>query len=312
MNISAQKDGVKREPLVGIAFKLASVCVFMVMNSLIKATGDVPAGQIVFFRSLFALVPIVILLAWQGELRTAFHTSRPLSHFVRGSVGVISMMMTFIAITHLPLPDAITLGYAQPLFVVVFSALFIGETVRMYRWTAVVIGFVGVVILAWPGLTLLRGHGLSASEATGVIAGLAAAVMSAVAMMLVRRLVNTEKTATIVIWFSTTSSIIALATIPFGWVSLDAITVAMLVGAGIFGGIGQLLLTHSYRFADLSTIAPFEYTSIILAVVIGYFVFGDVPTLYMLVGGTIVAGSGLFIIWRERQLGVRQVTSKAV
>src|SRR5690606_31347913 len=110
-------------------------------------------------------------------------------------------MLAFIAITHLPLPDAITLGYAQPLFVVVFSALFLGETVRMSRWSAVAIGFVGVVILAWPGLTLLRGHGLSVGEAAGVLAALAGALMSAVAMMLVRRLVSTEKTSTIVIWF---------------------------------------------------------------------------------------------------------------
>jgi len=312
MSVSAQGIDVKREPLVGISLKLASVCSFMVMNSVVKAAGDVPAGQIVFFRSLFALLPIIVLLSYQRELKTAFYTSRPLSHFLRGFVGVASMMLTFIAITHLPLPDAITLGYAQPLFVVVFSALFLGETVRMYRWSAVAIGFVGVVILAWPGLTLLRGHGLSAGEAAGVLAALGGALMSACAMMLVRRLVSTEKTSTIVIWFSTTSSIVALATLPFGWAALNQTQVFLLITAGIFGGIGQLFLTHSYRFADLSTIAPFEYTSIILAVVIGYFVFGDVPTLYMLVGGTIVAGSGLFIIWRERQLGVRQVTSKSV
>jgi len=284
----------------------------MVMNSFIKAVDDVPAGQITFFRSLFAMVPIIVLLTYQGELRTAFRTSRPFSHFVRGSVGVASMMMTFFAITHLPLPDAITLGYAQPLFIVVFSALILGEAVRLYRWSAVVVGFIGVVILAWPGLTLLRGHGLGAGEAAGVIAALGAAFLSAVAMMLVRRLVSTEKTSTIVIWFSATASVSALATIPFGWASLTQTQLVFLITAGVFGGIGQLLLTHSYRFADLSTIAPFEYTSIILAVIIGYFVFGDVPTLYMLTGGTIVAGSGLFIIWRERQLGVRQVTSKTV
>src|SRR5690606_13091927 len=123
-------------------------------------------------------------------------------------------------------------------------------------------------IIAWPNLTLLRGAGLAADQAAGVIAALAAAASSAVAMLLVRRLVNSERTSTIVLWFSVTSSVIALCTIWFGWAELSWTQLFLLIGAGIFGGFGQMFQTQCYRYADLSTIAPFEYTSIILAIVI--------------------------------------------
>jgi len=310
MSVAAQDLDVERKPLVGIALKILSVSSFMLMSSFIKTSGQVPAGQIVFYRSFFAILPIVLLLIWQKELRTAFHTAHPVSHVLRGTVGVGSMMLGFFGLTRLPLPDAITLNYAQPLLVVVFSAIFLRETVRFYRWSAVAVGFAGVVIIAWPNLTLLRGSGLAAAEAAGVIATLGAAAFSAVAMLLVRRLVSTEKTSTIVLWFSVTSSIIALATVPFGWIELSRMQLLCLTAAGICGGVGQILLTHCYRYADLSTIAPFEYTSIILAIIIGYFAFGDVPTIYMLTGGVIVVGAGLFIIWREHRLGLKRLAAR--
>ncbi len=302
---------VEGRPLVGIALKIVSVSVFVIMSSLIKAAGTVPAGQIVFFRSLFAIFPILAMLAWRHELATAFRTTRPVSHVMRGLVGVFSMGLGFFGLTRLPLPDAVTLNYAQPLIVVVFSAIFLGESVRVYRWSAVAIGFIGVVIIALPKLTLLTGaQGMDAGQGIGVIAILGAASISAVAMLLVRKLVTTEKTATIVLWFSVTATVLALFSIPFGWESLSWKQALCLVGAGFAGGIGQILMTECYRHAELSTIAPFEYTSMLLAIVIGFFAFGDVPTLYTLVGGLIVIGAGLFIIWRERQLGLKRVAAR--
>src|SRR5690606_300492 len=112
------------------------------------------------------------------------------------------------------------------------------------------------------------------------------------------------KTSTIVLWFSVTATVVSLFTLPFGWVELSYWQVAALIGAGICGGVGQILMTQCYRHAELSTIAPFEYTSMVLAIIVGYFAFGDLPTLYTLIGGGIVVGAGLFIIWRERQLGL--------
>jgi drug/metabolite transporter (DMT)-like permease len=131
-------------------------------------------------------------------------------------------------------------------------------------------------------------------------------------MLLVRRLVAVERTATIVLWFSLTASIFALATIPFGWIALSPWQVTFLVAAGVCGGLGQILMTESYRHAQMSTIAPFEYTSMLLAIAVGFFIFGDLPTVYMLVGGAIVVGAGLFIIWREHRLGLERGKARKV
>lgn len=301
---SSQYDN---NPLRGIVLKIASVTVFVGMSSFIKAAGLLPAGQIVFFRSFFAILPILIMLAWQGELGFALRTKRPLSHVLRGVVGVFSMGLGFFALTRLPLPEAIALNYAQPLLVVVFSVLFLGETIRIYRWSAVIVGLLGVCIISWPKLTFFGyGNGLGHQEAIGAVAALAAAAASAVALLLVRNLVGTEKSTTIVLWFSLTSSVAGLLSLPFGWAPLSGGQAAFLIGAGICGGVAQILMTEAYRYAEASTVAPFEYTSMLLGIVVGYLAFGEVPTMHMIIGGVIVIGAGLFIIWRERRLGIER------
>lgn len=290
--------------LTGIVLKLVSVAVFVVMQVCIKASGDVPAGQIVFFRTAFALIPIVIFLTWQRSLRTAFATKRPLNHLLRGVVGIIGMGLSFFALTRLPLPEAITLNYAQPLLVVALSAIFLGERVRVFRWSAVIVGLIGVVIVSWPNLTLFSSSsGLGRAEAMGVVAAFAAAAFSAVVTLLITDLVRTERSTTIVMWFFLTGAIISLATWPFGWASLTGEQVFWLVSAGLVGGIGQLMVTEVYRYASASAVAPFEYTSLLLGILAGYLFFDDIPTIYTLVGGAIVVSCGLFIIWREHQLG---------
>lgn len=303
--------GPSGNTLRGIALKVLSVTVFVAMSACIKAAGQLPAGQIVFFRSFFAIFPILVMLAWHGELATALRTSNPLGHIARGAVGVLSMAFTFIALTRLPLPEAIMLNYAQPLLVVVFSALFLREVVRAYRWTAVIVGLVGVVIISWPNLSLSGGEA-GPERSFGVIAAFLGATCSAVAMLLVRRLVHTERTPTIVMWFSLTATVASLLSIPFGWSPLTPSQTAFLVLAGICGGVAQILMTEAYRHAEASTVAPFEYTSMILGIVVGFLAFGDVPTLYTIVGGLIVVGAGIFIIMRERRLGLERGKARKV
>ncbi|NMG39001.1 EamA family transporter [Chelativorans sp. ZYF759] len=313
MATAAGPDLTGRNPLRGILLKVISVAVFVAMASFIKAAGQVPAGQIVFFRSFFAIFPILLVLFFRHELRGAFSTARPGSHVMRGLVGVTAMSLGFFALTRLPLPEAVTLNYAQPLLVVVFSAIFMGETIRIFRWSAVAVGLVGVIIISWPNLTLFTsGEGMTNDQSLGVMAALGSAAVSAVAMLLVRRLVAVERTATIVLWFSLTASIFALATIPFGWIALSVWQVTFLVASGVCGGLGQILMTESYRHAQMSTIAPFEYTSMLLAIAVGFFIFGDLPTVHMLVGGAIVVGAGLFIIWREHRLGLERGKARKV
>jgi drug/metabolite transporter (DMT)-like permease len=294
-------------PMKGIFLKVASVVIFLCMSALIKAAGkDIPAGQITFLRSAFAMVPIVVFLGAQGQLRDAFRTNDIFGHFKRGFVGILSMGFGFYGLVHLPLPESIALGYALPLVTVVIAAIFLKERVGIYRWSAVLVGLVGVGIISWPRLTLFREGGLGSSEAMGALAMLAFAVLGSCAMVLVRKLVQTERTPTIVLYFSLFASIFSLGTLPFGWAELSWQSLGLMALAGFCGGIAQLLLTSSYRYADVSTIAPFEYTSIVLGLFVGYFLFGDVPTGTMLTGTAIVVTAGIFVILREHRLELKR------
>ncbi|MBX3597080.1 MAG: DMT family transporter [Rhizobiaceae bacterium] len=298
-------------PLTGISFKVTSVMIFVAMQSFIKASGDVHAGQIVFFRSFFAIFPILIFLGYHGQLGSGFKTTRPGGHILRGIIGVASMGFGFFALTRLPLPEAITLNYAQPLLVVAFSAIFLAEPVRLYRWGAVIFGLIGVVIVSWPKLSV-GSDGMESGELAGVIAALLGAAFSAIAMLQVRSLVETERSATIVLWFSVSASVMALFTLPFGWSWLSLEQALLLAAGGLCGGVAQILMTEGYRYANASTVAPFEYTSLILGLMVGYLVFSEVPTVHMMIGGLIVIGSGIFIIWRESQLGLQRGSARKV
>ena len=299
--------------MAGIAFKVVSVAVFLSMASLLKASEGIPPGEMVFFRSFFGIVPIVVLLAWRGELAEGVKTARPWGHFWRGIFAVGGMGLGFIGLTKLPLPEAIAIGYAMPILIVVFGALYLKETVRLYRWSAVLVGLVGIAIIVWPRLTVFTTPGGEISDLTlGALTSLASCFFGAFATMHVRRLVTTERSATIVLYFSITCSIAGLLTIPFGWRWPSPEQWVMLIFAGIAGGVGQILLTEAYRRADVSVVAPFEYTSLVLSIIVGYVVFQDVPTTAMLIGSLIVVGAGLFIIWREHALGLERRKDREV
>lgn len=292
-------------PLRGIILKTLSICVFTCMAALVKATSDaVPPGQAVFFRSFFALPIIFGWLAMRGELRNGWRTDNPLGHFWRGLVGTCGMGLGFTGLGLLPLPEVTAIGYAAPLLVVVFAAMFLNEKVGVFRLGAVGLGMVGVLIVLSPRLSV--GAGADEAAKLGAIVVLMGAVMSALAHVFVRKLVATEGTAAIVFWFTVTSSVLSLLTLPWGWAVPGWQVAGLLVCAGLSGGIGQILMTSSYRYADASLIAPFDYTSMILALLIGYFVFDEVPTGTMLLGAVIVISAGVIVILRERQLGLRR------
>lgn len=297
------------QPLRGIIFKVMSVCMFMGMASLVKAASvDVPPGQAVFFRSFFALPIILGWLAIRHELRDGWKTKNPMGHFWRGLVGTSAMGLGFTGLGLLPLPEVTAIGYAAPLLVVVFAAMFLNENVRAFRLSAVAMGMVGVLIVLSPRLSV--GASLNHSETLGAIVVLMGAVLAALAQVFVRKLVATETTAAIVFWFTITSSVMALFTLPWGWVMPTWQIAAMLVMAGFLGGIGQIFLTSSYRYADASLVAPFDYSSMILALLIGYFIFDEVPTGTMLIGAGIVIAAGVLIIWRERKLGLQRAQQR--
>jgi drug/metabolite transporter (DMT)-like permease len=297
-------------PLRGITLKLASVMVFIVMASLIKSTAaHVPAGQAVFFRSLFAIPVIFAWLAWRKELGTGLKTVQPLGHVWRGVVGTMAMGLGFAGLGYLPLPEVTAIGYAAPLLTVVFAAMFLGEEVRVFRISAVILGMIGVMIVLAPRLSLTPGTA-GVAEALGAMLVLGGAVFAALAQVFVRKLVNTEQTSAIVFWFSVTATCLSLVTLPFGWVWPTAGEAAILVSAGLLGGLGQILLTSSYREADASLVAPFDYASMLFALGIGYFVFDEVPTAAMLGGAALIVTAGILIIWRERKLGLERARQR--
>lgn len=288
-----------------ILLKLGSVAGFVSMASLIKAASDgVPPGEAVFFRSLFAIPVILLWLKIDGNLRRGLRTQNPLGHLWRGLVGTTAMGLNFSALGMLPLPEVTAIFFAAPILTVIFAAMFLGEQVRAFRLTAVALGMVGVLIILSPRLTALSEGDLSSAQALGAMLALMAATFAALAKIFVRKLVATEHPATIVFYFSLTATVLSLFTLPFGWVVPTPAQALFLVLAGIIGGVSQGLLTTAFRHADASMIAPFDYASMLLALLIGYFVFSEVPTGPMLAGAALVIGAGVLIIWRERQLGL--------
>lgn len=294
-------------PLTGILFKLASVAVFITMASMIKATaGHVPPGEAVFFRALFALPVILGWLWWRGDLATGLKVKRPMGHVWRGLVGATAMGLGFAGLGLLPLPEVTAIGYAAPLLVVIFAAMFLGEEVRIFRLSAVALGLAGVMIVIWPRLTTFGGPSVESGAALGALLVLMGAVFAALAQIHVRNMVKTEQTSAIVFYFSVTATVLSLLTLPFGWVIPSLFEAALLIAAGLLGGVGQIFLTSSYRHADASVVAPFDYASMIFAIAIGYAVFAEVPTRQTLGGAALVIAAGVLIIWRERQLGLKR------
>ena len=297
----------------GIFLKILSVTVFMMMASLIKSVSDhVPPGEAVFFRSLFAMPTIFVWLWWRREVRTGLKTNNAIGHVWRGLVGTIAMGLGFAGLGLLPLPEVTAIGYAAPLLTVVFAAMFLGEEVRAFRLTAVALGMIGVLIVLSPRLTALSGGAVNDSEALGATVVLTGAAFAALAQVFVRRLVQTEATAAIVFYFSVTSTVLSLLTLPFGWVIPTGPEAMLLIGAGILGGIGQIFLTSAYRNADASVVAPFDYVSMVLALTVGYFIFDEVPTAVMLAGAALIVLAGVLIIWRERRLGLERSQQRKV
>jgi len=298
-------------PVRGIVLKVLSVCVFVTMFACIKATSEhIPAGEAVFFRSLLAIPVLLIWLAYRDEFPAKLVAVDPMGHIWRGLMGTCAMALSFLAIGLLPLPEVVAIGYTAPFIVTILAAMFLGERIRIVRFCALLLGLSGVFLVVLPRLSGLDSAVVSSLESVGILAALMAAVFSALAQVFARKLVATESTGSIVFYFSCMSCLLSLLTVPFGWIQPSFNEWILLLSAGLLGGVGQILLTESYRHAEVAVIAPFEYSSILLALFIGYFVFGELPTVLMLIGVCLIISAGVIIIVRERRLGIAK-TPKA-
>jgi drug/metabolite transporter (DMT)-like permease len=295
-------------PFIGIALQLASTLAFTIMGALVRYLGErVPVGEVVFSRSFLALVPLLVMLVWRGELADAVRTRNLFGHVMRSFTNVAAMFCNYAGLVRIPLADATAIGFATPLFSVVLAALVLGEVVRVWRWSAVVIGLVGVLVMLSPHV----GQAPRDEASTlGAMFSLGGAFFLAVAITQVRHLAATETTASLVFFYSILSSLAGLATLYWGWVLPSPGDLAALIAIGIFGGIGQILITESYRHASASVVAPFAYVSMLWSVAFGYFLFAEVSAPVVLIGAGIVIASGLFVIWRERRLGIERATER--
>lgn len=292
----------------GIFLMIAAITLLTVMAALVKAADRVPAGQAVFFRAFMSLPVVVIWLAAMGQLADGLRTNSWASHAKRAVIGSVAMGLGFAGLRYLPLPEVTALRFVTPILVVLFAAVMLGERIRLVRISAVVVGLAGVLVMLWPRLTFDTGD----AALFGAALVLASAGLAALAQILIKSMTAREHTAAIVFYFLLTASLLSLLTLPFGWVWPTGRELLLLVGAGAVGGLGQILLTSSYRYADAGVLAPYTYVSMIWAVVIGYVVFAEVPTVPMLSGAALVIASGVAIWYRERQLGLRRAAEGKV
>jgi drug/metabolite transporter (DMT)-like permease len=277
----------------GILFISLSVLLFSCMDALIKwLATDYPLGQLIFFRNCFAFLPLAPFLYRAGGVAT-LRTSRLGGHMVRGLAGLAAMACTFLAFALLPLADAVALTLSGPLFLTALSVPLLGERVGVRRWSAVVVGFAGVLVMTRPGAGVFEPAALLA---------IAGAVLYALAMISIRRLSTTEPPTTIVFYFTLIAMIVSGFSLPFQWTTPDFVDFLLLVALGLLGGSAQLAMTQAFRLAPVALIAPFEYTALIFAMGFGWLFWRDVPDVYLLAGAALVIGSGLYILHREAKL----------
>lgn len=276
----------------GIAFRVAAMACLACLSALVKWTGSrgIPVFEIILFRNLFAFVPLGVYIArttgWE-----VLRTRRPFGHLARATIGLTGMVCGFSAVQHLPLTEATALQFTSPLFMTALSALLLSERVGRHRWGAVVVGFLGVLIMARP----LPGH----MNALGVALGILSALGAAGAMVAIRQIADTERGPTIVFYFTLGGVALGAIGSAFQWVTPDPSTLALLIVAGLVGGVGQLFLTEALRRAPIGVIAPFDYTQLVWASLLGLVIWGELPHLLTLVGAVIVALSGVYILHRE-------------
>lgn len=284
---------------LGIVFRVAAMFCMAGLAALVKwcSQQGVPVLEIVFFRNAFAFIPVGLYI-WRTSGFGVLRTRRPMGHLARSAVGLTGMVCGFTAVSLLPLTESTALSFSSPLFMTALSALILRERVGVHRWGAVAVGFVGVLIMIHPDPAHMA--------LTGAAFALVGAVGAAGAMIAIRQISATEPGPTIVFYFTLAGAVLGLCSLPFGWVVPNLATMGMLVLTGIVGGIGQLFLTEAVRRAPIAVVAPFDYTQLIWASLLGYLVWDELPRAATVAGAVVVAASGVYILLREtRRFRVR-------
>jgi drug/metabolite transporter (DMT)-like permease len=277
-------------PLKGMLMMVIAVLLFATMDALVKTAAETyPTGQIIFFRNFVAFLPLSIFVARAGGLGV-LRTRHLGGHLIRAGVGLAAMVCFFLSYKLLPLGEAVAIGMAGPLFITALSVPFLGELVGLRRWSAVILGFVGVLVMTRPGSGIFD---------PAALIPLAGAFFLGLAMVMVRKLSRTENSATIVFYFTITATLVSGMSLPWQWVTPDLAGIAVLVAIGLIGGFAQFTMTQAFRLAPAALVAPFEYLALVFAVGYGYWLWDEVPDLWLLIGAGIVVAAGIYILHRE-------------
>jgi drug/metabolite transporter (DMT)-like permease len=280
--------------ILGLFYMLVSVTFFSLMDVLVKVTGEYALGQILFFRSLFGLIPIFFLIP-KDRLKNFYKTQRISLHFYRSFFGVMAMASIFIALRNLELAETVAMTFAGPIFVTLFSIFFLSEKVGLTRWSAVIIGFIGVIFISRPGF--------ETANMFYIFPIIFCLGFAAVCILIRKLTLCGESVWLIAFYFTLVGGLAGLATLPFGgWLMPTKIDFILLALIGIFGSVANLLLTQSYKLAEVSLTTPLKYLALVYAIAFGFFIFQEIPSSYTILGATLVVVSSLVIFTRERQL----------
>jgi drug/metabolite transporter (DMT)-like permease len=278
--------------LRGIAAMIGSMGALSALDATAKwLTGGYPVTEVAFFRSLFAMLPISVLLIREGGL-ASLRTRRLGAHFLRAAIGVVTACLFFLAVWLLPLADATAIAFTGTLFVTGLSAVLLREQVGPRRWAAVAVGFLGAMVIVRPGVGVFE---------AGALYALGAAFCYALVALSTRWLTRTESTAALAFYYALFGGLISLAGLPFGWVVPTWADLGLFVLLGLFGGVGSLLLAEAFRYAPVAVVVPFEYSALLWATIYGFVIWHELPDAWTLTGSAILIGSGLYILHREHR-----------
>ena len=274
---------------LGFLYMFLSVCAFSIMDLIVKWSDTYPLGEVLFFRGFFGVLFYFFIIPKQ-RVKNFYYTKRAGLHFLRCVFGLIALIAIFIALRNLPLATVVSISFAAPIFTTIFSIFFLSEKVGFYRWLAVFVGFFGIIIITEPGFSSLNIYYIYP-----IIFCLG---LSYVAIA-IRQLSTTEPVWLISLNFSAAITIVSLFTIPFGWIMPNVQDLFLLSLIGVFGGVANLWLSQSYKFSEVSLVTPLKYLALVFAIIFGYFIWDEVPTIKTLSGALLVIISSIIIFRRE-------------
>ena len=280
---------------LGFFYMFISVCAFSLMDVIVKWSDDYPVGQVLFFRGFFGIIPILFLIP-KNRFVDFYKTSRSFLHFKRCLAGLIALISIFVALRNLPLATVVSISFAAPIFTTIFSIFLLNEKVGFYRWLAVLVGFVGIIVISEPGFSSLNIYYIYP-----IIFCLG---LSYVAIA-IRKLSSTEPVWLIGFFFSFSIMTLSFFTFYQNWIMPSFIDLFLLSMVGILGGLANLWLTQSYKFSEVSLVSPLKYLALVFAIIFGYFFWDEVPTTKTLIGSLLVIASSFIIFKREMTLKKR-------